>query len=387
MDKRVYWIWLQQALKYGNYKIKYICDLYKNDIESFFKAKERDWRLCGFFTNNDIDALNSSSIESAQQIFEQCYRLSYDIVVPFDGIYPDNLWHIANPPAVLYVLGNSSVLKSKIKIAVVGTRNASFAGEQVAEEVAKRAATSGAIVVSGGALGIDSAAHRGAINAEKPTIAVLGCGINFNYLSQNSRLRYRISKHGALISEYPPDTSAHNYNFPMRNRIISGLSVATIVVEAGQKSGSLITANLANDQGRDVFVVPLNVNGALCSGARTLLEDGAKIVTHIEDLVEYYKYKHDSFPNIIDNDYNNSEKLSSDFGVKNHQDKQNKIENYNLSPNTKACYKLLCQHKKLYIDKIGELLNLDIKYILASLTELELNGLIRVCPGKFYEIL
>ena len=359
IDKRVYWIWLQQALKYGNYKIKNICDIYKNDIESFFKDGERNWRLCGFFTNNDIHALNSSSISEAQSIFDQCYRLSYDVVTPSDELYPENLYNIANPPAVLYVLGDKSVLQHKINIAVVGTRSASISGLRTADELSYQIATYGGIVVSGGASGIDTAAHKGALRANKPTIAVLGCGINFNYLSQNSGLRYQISKNGALVSEYPPDYPAHNYNFPMRNRIISGLSVATIVVEAGKKSGSLITANLANDQGRDVFVVPTDINGSLCSGALALVKDGAKVATHVEPLVENYKNKYNFSSKITRRYYDNSD-TNNFSGQKNIQ---------------------------LHIDDIGNLLNLEPKFVLTAITVLEIHKLIRNCPGNFCEIL
>ena len=377
MDERVYWIWLQQALKYGNYKIKYICDLYKNNIENFFESGEQNWRLCGFLTNNDICALNSSSIEDAQRVFDQCYRLSYDIVVPTDDIYPESLFAIANPPAVLYILGDKSILKPVIKIAVVGTRSASIRSCNIAEEISYHLSGAGATVVSGGALGIDSAAHQGAIKAKKATIGVLGCGINFNYLSQNSKLRYQISQNGALISEYPPDHPAYNYNFPIRNRIISGLSVATIVVEAGKQSGSLITANLANDQGRDVYVVPSGINDSFCSGAQALIDDGAKILTHPSDLVEYYNTKYYTTPPLFKKKPDTSNNTS-----------ETNTKGLDLTDDAKLIYDFLSGHRgKLHIDRLVNLLGLETKRTFVALTELELYNLISKYPGQYYSIL
>lgn len=389
MDEKVYWIWLQQALKYGNYKVKNIRDFY-DSMKDFYNDGERNWRLCGIFNNSDIELLNSCSIEDARIIFEKCNKLSYEIIVPGDKNYSENLWNISNPPAVLYVLGDSSVLNNNINIAVVGTRNASYRGVSSAEELSYSLASSGAIVVSGGAIGIDRAAHTGALKAGKKTIAVLGCGINFNYLTQNSGLRFQISKNGALVSEYPPDYPAYNYNFPMRNRIISGLSVATIVVEAGKKSGSLITANLANEQGRDVFVMPIDINSPLCSGAMALVEDGAKIITHVESLVESYRQKYtvNLFKNNkytrqnIKDTYNNS----SQKDVKNNKKNKN-LDNLKISPGARRVYDLILKYKKLHVDEICVILNIEIKKLLPVLTELEIYNLIRASSGRNYEII
>lgn len=285
MDK--YWIWLQNSLKYGNNKVRTVRLLY-NNIKDFYYAGETEWRLCGCFTNREIENLKNNTLSAAEKIVERCNNLKYSILTPDSEFYPKLLREIPNPPCVLYVRGDKKCLNSDFGISVVGTRSATQYGKEMAFDISKNLAQRGVIVVSGGAIGIDSEAHRGALNAGGKTIAVLGCGINYPYLLKNSELRKRISENGAVISEYPPDFPGSAYTFPMRNRIISGMTMGTLVIEAGEKSGSLITANLANEQNRDVFVVPVNKMSPVAEGALRLIQDGASVVTCAEDILDEY---------------------------------------------------------------------------------------------------
>lgn len=179
-------------------------------------------------------------------------------------------------------------------MAVVGTRSATPYGHKTAFRLSYRLAECGALIVSGGALGIDSEAHRGALQAGGRTIAVLGCSIDYPYLSANAELRKMISEHGALISEYPPGTPPSKVSFPIRNRLISGLALGTVVVEASIKSGSLITADHALNQGKDVFAVPGNIMSSAYAGSNRLLSDGAKPVFSAADILSEYtsQYPH-----------------------------------------------------------------------------------------------
>ena len=195
----MYEIWLQQAIGYGNYQIKTILGLYKSAKE-FYDSGEYGWRLCGCFTGKQIDKIGSTSIDDAYNIFRKCKNLNYKVFSIFDEKYPSLLKEISDPPAVIYVFGDETCLKKEISIAFVGAREATPYGMNLSKSMAHRAALSGANVVSGGALGIDAAAHEGAIEAGGSTIAVLGCGINTNYLISNSFLRRKIAKSGVLIS-------------------------------------------------------------------------------------------------------------------------------------------------------------------------------------------
>lgn len=203
----------------------------------------------------------------------------------FDEEYPENLRNIYDPPLILYVKGEL-LPQDAIAVAIVGSRKASNYGLKAAERISARLAEMGITIISGMALGIDSAAHRGALAAKGRTIAVFGCGLKHIYPISNLNLSMKIQQNGALISEYPFDTEPHARQFPARNRIISGMSLGVVVVEAGEKSGSLITADFALEQGREVFAVPGNISSPNSRGTNALIKSGAKLVSKIEDIVE-----------------------------------------------------------------------------------------------------
>ncbi len=210
--------------------------------------------------------------------------------ITFDhALFPKSLKNIASPPKTLFIEGNVECL-SKPCLAIVGTRKPSHVAISITEKWSKILSDAGIVIASGFAVGIDAAAHRGALQGQAKTIAVLGCGLNIDYPKQHKNLRTSIIEQGGcIISEYPPDTPPHPKQFPHRNRIISGLSEGVLVIEAALRSGSLITARIAAEQGKEVMAVPGNILNAMTQGCHWLIRDGATLVSSIEEVAEGLK--------------------------------------------------------------------------------------------------
>ncbi len=384
MNEKIYCIWLQEALKYGNHKIKLVREQYKR-ISDFYNEREYGWRLCGYFTNKEIESLKKTSLDEAYEILEFCKKQRYQVITLADANYPYLLWQIANPPAVIYIKGDISCLTSPIILAVVGTRDATDYGVEIASDIAYRIAKNGGVVVSGAALGIDSAAHRGALKAGGKTIGVLGCGFDYEYLVANKLLREDICDSGALISEYPPLYPAYKHNFPIRNRIISGISRGTIVVEAAAGSGSLITARLASEQNRDVLVAPMDINNPLSSGIVKLINDGAQVVADVEELLKEYDFNLKVKPlskRIISKPVPNQLPAQIEVSEKIREEVEDKLDK--ISESAKVVYEVLAEGK-MHVDVIFKKSGLPINKVIASLGELTWNGLIVESPGRNFE--
>ncbi|MBU0501707.1 MAG: DNA-processing protein DprA [bacterium] len=227
----------------------------------------------------------AAPIDRAGELIKKAQEKNITIISQEDNCYPPLLKNIYDPPLNLYVKGDPSLLKKKA-IAIVGTRRASHYGREIAKKLAFDLASLGLTVVSGLASGIDTAAHQGALEAGGKTLAVFGCGVDVIFPSANRVLARDIAASGALISEYPLEAPTSKSNFPRRNRIISGLSVGTIVIEGDYKSGAMITAKCAVDQGREVFAVPGDIRSDLSNGPHWLIKQGAKLVERVEDVVE-----------------------------------------------------------------------------------------------------
>ena len=285
-----YWIWLQNALGAGARTDEILA--YFKTPEEMYKAGEYEWRLSGLLTQRKIDLLKNSTVEKTTEIINECRQQGYKIITPDDNLFPNRLKNLTDMPLVLYGLGDCSVMNDSVNIGMVGTRNASSYGIETAQKLSFLLALSGATIVSGGALGIDSEAHAGAMLAKGRTLAFLGCGLSVNYLMENAALRRAITRYGAVVSEYSPFTPASRITFPTRNRLISGVSLGVVVVEAGVKSGSLITANYALDQGKDVFAVPGDIVRSSFDGTNYLIKNGAKPVFNAEDILSEYEYQY-----------------------------------------------------------------------------------------------
>lgn len=287
MNDAIYWIWLQQTVGYSNIIIN---SIYENfgSARRFYEGGEDVWRTLPRITPNILKRMNSVSLRRAAAVLHECEMLEICVLTPEMDEYPQAFRDIVNMPAVVYVQGQAEALSEEFAVTIVGTRKASPQGQRAAYVLARSLARAGAMIVSGYAYGIDSCAHLGALDGEGKTIAVLGCGLNYVYNTENSEMRKRIVENGAVISEYPPDFAPSRTTFPLRNRLLAALSPATVVVEAAAKSGALITASEAAEQGKDVFALPGDISNRLYDGCNSLIRDGAQPIECAFDVIEDY---------------------------------------------------------------------------------------------------
>lgn len=287
-NQTIFWVWLQQSLGYASLYLPQIVSKY-SFAEDYYMASKNARISVADFSPAVKKHLCDISLDKANAIIKRCEECNIQIVSYADEAYPSQLKNIVNPPAVLYVKGQKSVLTETFCIGIVGMRKAGTEGKTMAFKLARDLAKAGVCVVSGGAAGIDINSHRGALDAKGKTICVLGCGHEASYLRAFAPVKQLIEQDGAVISEYPPDSMPTKYTFPMRNRIISGLSRGIVVVEAGERSGSLITVDYAAKQGKDVFAVPGAANNSNSAGTNKLIKDGAIVVTDASDILKEYK--------------------------------------------------------------------------------------------------
>lgn len=312
---------------------------------------------------------------------ELARKKGIDIVTFDDEYYPENLKELEDAPPVLYVKGNKELLKHPLSISVVGARNASINGRKLASKIAYDLTNNEVLIISGMARGIDTAAHKGAMHAKEqtaPTIAVLGSGVDVIYPAENKDLYEQIATQGAIISEFPLGTDPQSSNFPRRNRIVSALSLGTLVVEATLHSGSLITARLAMEQGRDVFAVPGNPSDGRSLGPNKLIKDGATLIENSEDILNvinitnnhqikklHYNLQKDLFAKPLDKVENNVD-IPQQLKTKN---SEKKVLDY-LSVNG------------VYVDEIIRDSGLDASAVSLQLLELEMDGKIERQVGN-----
>ncbi len=302
---------------------------------------------------------NKSNIDKNKE-FENLEKSGIKLILMKDPLFPDNLKEIPWPPFAIYLKGNEKCLKDFI-LGVVGTRKASELGKKISKEFSKKLSEINITIASGLALGIDTEAHKGTLEANYSTVAVLAQGLDSVYPKINHNLAQSILKNnGALVSEYPLNSPAFPKRFIERNRIVSGLSKGIIVIEAPASSGSLQTAKFALDQNRDIFVVPGPINNLNYQGSNELIKAGANLVTEIEDIIKFYDLEFISNP-------------------------KNTKEMANLDKDKKEVYDALSnQGRKLTAEEISELLKKPLEKVLISLAELEMKNLIKEEIGKYY---
>lgn len=280
----IYWLMLLKAPHLG-VRTFYKALKFFETPEQVFLASKVARKECGLFRQETLDYLEECDTSTVQADLDWAKAKDCHIVTLVDDEYPAQLKDIADPPPLLYVRGDVSCL-SKPQLGIVGSRNPTPSGKQNANDFAKALSKLGVIITSGMASGIDASAHIGALEANQPTIAVCGTGLDRIYPAKHKSLAHQISTKGALVSEFCIGTSPIASNFPRRNRIISGLSLGTLVVEASIKSGTMITAKLAADQGKEVFAIPSSIHNPLSQGCHQLIKQGAKLVENIEDIID-----------------------------------------------------------------------------------------------------
>ena len=318
--------------------------------------------------------------KKATDIFDYCDRNDIKITAYFDNDYPDILKEIDIPPIVLYSKGKYPNFNETPAISIVGPRKCSEFGSKSALRLGYRFSLSGMLVVSVGALGCDSQVHKGSLVQNGRAVMILPCGIDYNYLKENEQLRSSILKNGCLLSEYPPETPVKKYSFHLRNRLIAGISRATVIVEAGEKSGALITAQKALSYGRTLYVIPGNPSTPEYKGSNKLLLDGAKPLI---DIFEVFNYYSTLFPGKIDTKKPFEYKKTA--AIKENPQKKKKISKETLSKEANMLYNYLDKHY-FTIDDLS-VSDLSTNEILSALTELELEGIIESQPGGSYKII
>jgi len=306
--------------------------------------------------------LSAAAKELALAQAAGCKLLTWD-----EPEYPQRLREIYDPPPLLYVLGNIELLNRHL-ISVVGARRPTPYGNQMAERLSQDLADRGLVIASGLARGIDSSAHKGALSSTAgSTIGVLGCGVDVVYPKENKKIYQEMTKRGAIISEFPMGTFPAPQNFPIRNRIIAGMALGVVVVEGAQYSGSLITARLAMEFGREVFGVPGNATQPTSFGPNQLIQQGAKLVTSWEDVIE-------ELPTPV-----RAELLPVESA---NAEERAQLVQQSLMPAERSLYDLLAQDEARHIDDLVEHSGLTSSEVLATLFDLELKGVVRQLPGK-----
>lgn len=288
-EQSLYWIWLAQACGVASKSFVRLIDRFSDPFEIYSLDEEQIEHIEGI--GEKLKArLCDKQLEGAYSVIRACKSGRIDIITYGDKRYPSRLKKLEDAPAVLFCKGRFPDFDSRLCIGIVGTRKMSEYGKESAYKIAYEMAAANVVVVSGMALGIDSVAACGALAASGCTVAVLGCGVDVVYPKQHAALYERIAKHGAVISEFMPSSSPDKYNFPIRNRIISGLCQGTLVVEGDRRSGALITARSALMQGRDVFALPGKINESNSEGPNELIRDGANAALGAEDILSSYDF-------------------------------------------------------------------------------------------------
>jgi len=305
----------------------------------------------------------SLKAEALDKEFAEAGKLGLKIITTDDAEYPANLKNIYDPPIVLYVKG-ALMREDALSVGIVGSRRASFYGLSAAEKFAFELAEKGITIISGLARGIDTCAHKGALKAKARTIAVIGSGFKHLYPEENKGLAEEIAQRGAVISEFPLNTEPFRQNFPRRNRVISGLSLGVLVIEAARNSGALITADFALEQGREVFALPGKVDSATSFGTNALIKQGAKLVSCIEDILEEI-----ALP------------VGNAIRAKPVEQEEYQAEGPDLSSD-EACVCALLNDHPVALDELVEKTNMEIQRISDILLRLQLKKAIRQLPGK-----
>ena len=283
-----YSVWLSLAAIPGTKSLCNLIEAFHSDTDAIYRATHEELLEKGA-SEALADRLSDKSLDESLRIIDFCQKRNV-FLLPYDSPnYPKRLRRIPDFPVLLYGRGQLPIIDNEVAIATVGTRRYTEYGKQNAYVISRDMARAGIVVVSGMASGIDSFCHRGAMDALGYTIAVLGCGIDVVYPKNNADLMEEIAETGTVLTEYPPHTEPAGYHFPKRNRIISALSLGTLVLEADEKSGAMITARLALEQGRDLYALPGNIGESTSLGTNKLIKEGARMVTNALDIVHEYE--------------------------------------------------------------------------------------------------
>ncbi|MBE6774817.1 MAG: DNA-protecting protein DprA [Ruminococcaceae bacterium] len=391
MEREIYWLWLQGAVGYAK-PVKKLINTF-GDAKGVYEASTEDIaeaQLRGF-NHKAAVRIKDEDIEKYYDTYDFCLKHKIRILTPDSEFYPQRLLETENFPLALYVRGDYTCLNAEKALGVIGSRTPSMYGEEATRTIVSQLCENGVLIVSGGAVGIDTIAHRTAIECGGRTVLVMGCGHGSGYLPENSALRKRVAENGALITEFPPFTNVSHGSFPQRNRIISGMTSGVVIAEAARLSGTFSTARHAVRQGRELFVLPGDIKSGNYEGSNQLISEGAKPVFSAKDIIPDAKVSVKYAPK-TGNPFENIELEASSYkkrGKKKASETEKKevilakeeknltkIQKINLetiSKNAEIVYNIMSDGICVF-DGIVRESGLEVRKVLSALTELEMNG-------------
>ena len=419
MNSKKFWVWLSMVFGGGTYRLWQFMSVFET-VEEVCCELISTGRDVGL-TENEIHNIKSYNLKDAETLIAECDKRGISIITYADSDYPSHLRFIPDPPPALFCKGNTACLSGTKTITCVGTRKAGNYSISACSRICCELAKKGYIITSGFAVGIDITSHLAAAEAGYPTICVLGCGVDVDYPKENTQFREKIIESGgAFISEYPPGTKPMRGNFPKRNRILSAIGRATVVFEASATSGSLITARLAAEQGREVFVLPpADIFSSAYGGNIILMKEGALPVTSEEDITDFFRVgspadsevKSDAYacitgerlqikpenkPHFFSVAHSMLSEMAENSRSDDSESDNSKEEDVvysaeddfsELEDVQKAIAGILRREGRLHADVICAELDMDSAELMMELTELEIRGIVKSCPGRIYELL
>jgi len=356
LENRLFWIGLNLVKGIGSVRFKALLEHF-GDAETAWHASSEELRSLGISSRIISNLIKIRSGVSLEKIRENIQSSGITVLTWEDETYPRRLRDLSQSPPVLYIRGELTP-QDDWAVAIVGTRRITGYGHQVTERITTKLVHAGITIVSGLARGVDGVAHKAAIEAGGRTLAVLGCGVDKIYPPEHRALYEKIIQNGAIISDYPPGTPPEASNFPPRNRIISGLSRATVVVEAGNRSGALITAEFAAEQGREVFAVPGSVLSPQSRGTNNLIQQGARVLLTPQDILETL-----DLTRIVE---------------------QNDARIVLPANATESSLYNILSHEPKHVDEIRNETNFSIELVSSTLALMELKGMVRQVGGMRY---
>ena len=382
-----YWLWLMELPGLTNQTRLALLRHFPTP-EDVYYADPEEVLLTEGITRAQAALLKNKDLSAADRILADCQRLNIQLLTLQDAAYPSRLKNIYDPPCLLYVKGRLPVFDEEVAVAVVGTRDCTPYGVTCAEKLGYGLTRGGGLVVTGLARGIDAAATRGALRAGGVTAAVVGNGLDVHYPPESRYLYEDVAAAGVLLSEYPPGAEPAGWHFPVRNRILSGLCIATLVVEAPERSGALITAGTALEQGREVFAVPGPIDAPTSVGCNQLIRDGGGLVSEAWDLLREYESR---FPDRLRP--GEAKHQPSIVGYQARQKTEPKpvppsvslsCNDLSLTDDQIALLRALPEEEPMLVDDLIELTDLPTRRVLSALTVLEIEHLIEQHSGKRY---
>ncbi|MBP0964922.1 MAG: DNA-processing protein DprA [Oscillospiraceae bacterium] len=397
-EELLYLIWFVQTFGGGNHRISQIISAYGSAYAAYCAVTGGEALAAEIITAYEQRAAAASSVEDSKNILGYCERKNIKLIPDHSDEYPERLKNIYNPPPLLFCRGKTEILADELSLTVVGTRHPCDYSVRVCDRLAGQLAELGFTIASGFAVGIDITAHLAAVRNGGKTVSVLGCGLDVDYPGQNVQYREEIMENGVFVSEKLPLEQGSKTSFPLRNRILSGLSLGTVVVEGSLRSGSLVTASLAVQQGKDVFCIPAaDIFDSRFSGNSALIRDGAKYVASVSDITDEYcvnysdrlarlseTERHSPFFDTMNPNADRPVYDAADISEK--PAKPKPVDLSELTEEQAAVVKYLSENGETAADDIADALDCDVSQLFSVLTELELMGRISQSAGQHYSI-